>query len=50
LLDYETEEEACTGAPEDEYDLVYEEPYLFGSVEGVDNEIVYGTEGVKAEE
>ena len=50
LLDCETEEEACTGAPEGDYELVYEEPDLLGGVEGVDYGIVYGADDTEAEE
>jgi hypothetical protein len=50
LLDCETEVGACTGALEDEYDLVYREPTLSGGVEGMDYGILYGTEEVEAEE
>jgi hypothetical protein len=50
LLDYDTEEEACTGAPEGKYDMVYEEPDLSGGVEGVDYGIVYGADETEAEE
>jgi hypothetical protein len=50
LLDRESEEEACTGAPEGKYDLVYEETDLSRGVEVMDYGIVYGTDEVEAEE
>ena len=50
LLDCDHEEEACAGAPEGDYELVYEEPDLSGGVEGVDYGIVYGADNNEAEE
>ena len=42
MVDCAHEEEANNGAPEGDYELVYEEPDLLGGVEGVDYGIVYG--------
>ncbi|KAK1650342.1 hypothetical protein QYE76_068147 [Lolium multiflorum] len=42
--DCENEVEAIDGAPEGDYELVYEEPDLSGGVEGVDYGIVYGSD------
>ena len=42
LLDYESDGGGNTGGPENNYELVYEEPDLSGGVEGVDYGIVYG--------
>jgi hypothetical protein len=50
LLDCDTKEEACTGAPKGEYELVHEEPDLSGGVEGVDYGIFYGADDTEAEE
>ena len=50
MLDCELEEEVNTGAPEGDYELVYEEPDLSGGVEGVDHGIVYGVDNTEAEE
>ena len=51
LLDCDTEVEAINdGAPEGDYELVYEEPDLSGGVEGVDYGIVYGADNNEAEE
>ncbi len=44
LLDCDNEVEATDGAPEGDYELVYEEPDLSGGVEGVDYGIVYGAD------
>ncbi|KAK1620362.1 hypothetical protein QYE76_025879 [Lolium multiflorum] len=49
--DCDTEVEAINdGAPEGEYELVYEESDLFRGVEGVDYGIVYGSANNEAEE
>jgi hypothetical protein len=51
LLDYEIDEGGNTGEPEEDYEIVYEEPDLSGGVEGVDYRIVYGVgEDVDEEE
>ena len=50
LLDYETEGGGNTGEPEDNYEIVYEEPDLSGGVEGVDYRIVYGVGDEEQEE
>ncbi|KAK1682898.1 hypothetical protein QYE76_043746 [Lolium multiflorum] len=38
------------GAPEEDYEVVYEEPDLSGGVEGVDYGIVYGADNNEADE
>ena len=50
MLDCDNEVEAIDRAPEGDYELVYEEPDLFGGVEGVDYGIVYGADNNEAEE
>ena len=51
LLDCDNEVETTNdGAPEGDYELVYEEPDLSGGVEGVDYGIVYGADNNEAEE
>ena len=50
LLDCDNEVEATDGAPEGNYELVYEEPDLSGGVEGVDYGIVYGPDNNEEEE
>ena len=51
MLNCDTEVEAITdGAPEGDYELVYEEPDLTEGVEGVDYGIVYGPDENEAEE
>jgi hypothetical protein len=50
LLDCDYEEEVCTVAPEDNYEVFYEESDLSGGVEGVDYGIVYGVDNTEAEE
>ena len=42
LLDYDTEGGVNIGEPEDNYEIIYEEPDLSGGIEGVDYGIVYG--------
>jgi hypothetical protein len=42
--------EANDGAPEGDYELVYEEPDLFGGVKCVNYRIVYGVDNNDAEE
>jgi hypothetical protein len=49
LLDCDIEVEANDGAPEGDYELVYEEPDLTGGVEGVDYRIVYGADNNEVE-
>ena len=45
MLDCDNEVETTNdGAPEGDYELVYEEPDLSGGVEGVDYGIVYGAD------
>jgi hypothetical protein len=50
LLDCENEVEATDGAPEGDYELVYEEPDMSRGVQGVNYGIVYGADNNEAEE
>ena len=50
LLDCENEVEATDGAPEGDYELVYEEHDLSGGVKGVDYGIFYGPNNNEEEE
>ena len=48
-LDYENSDYENTKFGEYDGEIFYEEPDLFGIIEGIDYGIVYGTEGGEAE-
>jgi hypothetical protein len=50
LLDCELEGGGYADAPKGSYEVVYDEPNLSGGVEGVDYNIVYGTEEIETKE